>query len=216
MTMPGTLAGVRGSATHRPEAGAALPGAAPLARNTRVPTVLGRGAGVYGLPREAGALVLWTVAVFVALALASYRGDPSGSAVSPPTPPGADWVGVVGALTARGFVSLVGLIAWGLPLELALIGVPLVRGKPSPATPGRIAGDLLLAVVAAALIQVGAPGHTAFGTYSGGGLVGEIFGEARSVALLYGRVLPGGLRVPRADPHQPCCVLVHRLRPREL
>jgi S-DNA-T family DNA segregation ATPase FtsK/SpoIIIE len=148
-----------------------------MARNLRVPTVLGRGAGAYGLPREAGALVLWTVAVFIALALASYRGDPSASVAGPPTPPGADWVGVVGALTARGLVSLVGLIAWGLPLELALIGIPLVRGKPSPATPGRIAGDLLLAVVAAALIQVGAPGHTAFGTHAGGGLVGEIFGE---------------------------------------
>src|SRR5579863_8349263 len=139
MTMPGTLAGVRGSAANRPEVAAALPGAGPLARNTRVPTVLGRGAGAYGLPREAGALVLWTVAVFVALALASYRGDPAGSVASPPTPPGADWVGVVGALVARGVVSLVGLVAWGLPVELALVGIPLVRGKASPATPGRCA-----------------------------------------------------------------------------
>ncbi len=192
MTMPGTLAGVRGSVANRSDAGASLPGAAPIAKNTRVPTVLGRGAGAYGLSREAGALVLWTVAVFIALALASYRGDPTGSAANPPTPPGADWVGVVGALTARGLVSLVGLIAWGLPLELALIGIPLVRGKPSPATPGRIAGDLLMAVVAAALIQVGAPGHTAFGTHSGGGLVGEIFGElGRSLFSTAGSFLVG-------------------------
>ena len=37
---------------------------------------------------------------------------------------------------ARALVSLVGLVAWALPLELMLLGIPLVRGKESPATAG--------------------------------------------------------------------------------
>src|SRR5579859_768606 len=103
----------------------------PMPANTRMPTVLGRGAAAYGRTREVAALILWTLALFFALALASYQGDPSGSAgaAGPATPPGPDWVGPVGALGARGLVSLVGLVSWALPLELMLMGIPLVRGK---------------------------------------------------------------------------------------
>src|SRR5258708_3577721 len=111
-----------------------------LPANTRVATVLGRGAAAFGRSREVAALALWTLALFFALALASYQGDPSGNPLATPTPPGADWVGPVGSIAARGLVSLVGIVAWGLPLELMLLGIPMVRGKESPATPGRIAG----------------------------------------------------------------------------
>jgi S-DNA-T family DNA segregation ATPase FtsK/SpoIIIE len=138
------------------------------------------------------ALVVWTLATFLALALASYRGDPAGVAASAPAMAGADWVGPVGEFCARGLVSLVGLVAWALPLELFLLGVPLVRAKESAATPGRIAGDLLSAVVAAALIQVGGPSRTAFGTHPAGGVVGELFGElARSLFSTAGSFLVG-------------------------
>ncbi len=163
----------------------------PMPANTRIPTVLGRGAAAYGRTREVAALVLWTLALFFALALASYQGDPAGAA-GPATPPGPDWVGPVGAFGARGLVSLVGLVSWALPLELMLMGIPLVRGKESPATAGRIAGDLLLAVVTAALVQVGSPGRTAFGTHPAGGIVGELFGElARSLFSTAGSFLVG-------------------------
>jgi S-DNA-T family DNA segregation ATPase FtsK/SpoIIIE len=163
----------------------------PMPANTRIPTVLGRGAAAYGRTREVAALVLWTLALFFALALASYQGDPGGS-TGPVTPPGPDWVGPVGAFGARGLVSLVGLVSWALPLELMLMGIPLVRGKESPATAGRIAGDLLLAVVTAALVQVGSPGRTAFGTHAAGGIVGELFGEvARSLFSTAGSFLVG-------------------------
>src|SRR3984885_12305437 len=131
--------------------------------NMRTATVLGRGAASYGRGREVGALVLWTVGGFLFLALASY--------------PAPCWVGPVGEVFAGWLVSLVGVVAWALPLELFLLGIPLVRGKESAATPGRVAGDLLMAVVAAALVQVGWPGRTAFGTLAAGGLVGELFGE---------------------------------------
>jgi S-DNA-T family DNA segregation ATPase FtsK/SpoIIIE len=165
---------------------------AGLPPNTRVPTVLGRGASAYGRTREVAALVLWTLALFLALALASYRGDPVEVTLPIPTAPGGDWVGPVGAACARGLVSLVGVVAWGLPLELLLLGVPLVRGKESPATPGRIAGDLLLTVVTAALFQVAGPGKTAFGTFPAGGGVGEVFGElARSLFSTAGSFLVG-------------------------
>ncbi len=154
--------------------------------------MLGRGAAAYGRTREVAALVLWTLALFFALALASYQGDPGGSTVVPATTPGPDWVGPVGALGARGLISLVGVVAWGLPLELMLLGIPLVRGKESPATPGRIAGNLLLAVVTAALVQVGSPGRMAFGTYAAGGIVGELFGElGRSLFSTAGSFLVG-------------------------
>src|ERR1700733_12267572 len=141
-----------------PPAGARAPPS-----NTRTPTVLGHGAAAYGRTREVAALVIWTLSLFLALALASY--------------PESNWVGPVGEVFAGSLASLVGVVAWALPLELFLLGIPLVRGKESAATPGRVAGDLLMAVVAAALVQVGWPGRTAFGTLAAGGLVGELFGE---------------------------------------
>src|SRR5580704_17859466 len=76
------------------------PPPAQLPANTRMPTVLGRGVAAYGRTREVAALVLWTLALFFALALASYQGDPTGSTAATPTSPGADWVGPVGALGA--------------------------------------------------------------------------------------------------------------------
>jgi DNA segregation ATPase FtsK/SpoIIIE, S-DNA-T family len=146
--------------------------------NTRTPTVLGRGAAAYGRTREVAALMVWTLALFLGLALASY--------------PESNWVGPVGEVFAGWLASLVGLVAWALPFELFLLGIPLVRGKESAATPGRIAGDLLMAVVAAALVQVGSPGRTAFGANPAGGLIGELFGElARSLFSTAGSFLVG-------------------------
>ncbi|HEY6458967.1 MAG TPA: DNA translocase FtsK 4TM domain-containing protein, partial [Polyangiaceae bacterium] len=146
--------------------------------NTRTPTVLGRGAAAFGRQREVAALLVWTLAVFLAMALASY--------------PAPNWMGPVGEVFAGWLASLVGLVAWALPLELFLLGIPLVRGKESAATPGRIAGDLLMAVVAAALVQVGSPERTAFGSGPAGGLIGELFGElARSLFSTAGSFLVG-------------------------
>jgi S-DNA-T family DNA segregation ATPase FtsK/SpoIIIE len=163
-----------------------------LPANTRVPTVLGQGAGAYGRRHEVAALVLWTLAIFLTLALASYSGDPGGVASTSPASPGADWVGFAGSAAARGLVTLVGIVAWALPMELALLGIPLIRGKQSPVTPARVAGDLLLAIVAAALVHVGMPARTAFGNHPAGGLVGEVFGElGRSFFSTAGSFLVG-------------------------
>jgi S-DNA-T family DNA segregation ATPase FtsK/SpoIIIE len=160
--------------------------------NVRVPTVLGRGAGNYGRAREVAALLAWTIALFLALALASYRGDPAGAMPLTPMPSGANWVGPVGAFVARGLVSLIGVVSWALPVELLLLGIPVVRGRPHDATPSRIAGDLLLVVVGAALVEVAGPGRVAFGTHPAAGVVGEIFGEiARSLFSTAGSFLVG-------------------------
>ncbi len=149
-----------------------------LLQHPRSPSVLGRGAAVYGRAREVAALGAWTLAVFLILALASF--------------PDRNWVGPVGEACAQGLASLVGIVGWALPLELVLLGIPVIRGKESAATPGRVAGDLLITVVAAALVQVGWPGRAAFGGMAAGGLVGELFGElGRSLFSTAGSFLVG-------------------------
>ncbi len=160
--------------------------------NVRLPTVLGQGAATYPRFREFAALLLWTFALFMALALASFAGDPL--PVEPPLAPmeGANWVGPVGEACAQAIVGLLGLVAWVVPLEGVLLGIPFVRGKKSLATPARLAGDLLIIILTAALVQVAAPGKLAFGHYGASGQVGELFGElARSLFSTAGSFLVG-------------------------
>src|ERR1700722_13256647 len=140
--------------------------------------------------REVAALLLWTAAVFLTLALASYSGAPGVSDGA--TLHGPDWVGPVGAACARWLVTTVGVVGWAFPLEMALLGVPLVRGKPNLATPARLAGDVLIVVIGAALVQIGWPDRHAFGEHGASGMVGELFGElARSLFSTVGSFLVG-------------------------
>ena len=152
--------------------------------------------------REVAALLLWTAALFLILALASYAGDPSLSAEAPldappplarsPHAPRPDWVGPVGASCARGIVTAVGLVAWVLPIEFVLLGIPYLRGRKSLITPARLATDFLVVVIAAAMVQVGWPGKVAFGLHPASGVVGELFGEiARSLFSTIGSFLVG-------------------------
>jgi S-DNA-T family DNA segregation ATPase FtsK/SpoIIIE len=139
---------------------------------------------------------MWTSAIFLALALASYAGEPS-LAPSPNAVPhdpivGENWVGPVGEACARCLVQLVGLASWSIPLELFLLGIPFVRGKENNLTPARLGGDMLLLVLGAALVQVGWPTAVAFGKHPSAGLVGELFGEvARSLFSTVGSFLVG-------------------------
>ncbi len=139
--------------------------------------------------REAIALILWTAALFVSLALWSFAGDP---AATPPTSTGPNWVGPVGEAVARVLVSGIGLTAWALPLEMMFLGIPLVRSKPSVLTPARFAGDMLIVLTTSALIQVGWPTLRAFGAHPAAGLVGELFGElSRSLFSTVGSFIVG-------------------------
>jgi S-DNA-T family DNA segregation ATPase FtsK/SpoIIIE len=164
-----------------------------LPPNTRAPSVLGPQPPTFARGREALALGLWTFAVFLSLALASYAGDPAiplGTDGAPIV--GENWVGPVGAWAARGIVSVVGVAAWVVPVEALLLGIPFVRGKRSNMTPARLAADVLLIVIGAALLQVGGPGKLAFGKHPMGGMVGELFGElARSLFSTAGSFLVG-------------------------
>jgi S-DNA-T family DNA segregation ATPase FtsK/SpoIIIE len=154
------------------------------------------GASEFARGREVAALLLWTAALFAALALGSFAGDPNvaleDASGSLPAITWANWVGPVGCACARGLVTAIGIIAWIVPVELALLGVPFVRGRRSLATPARLASDLLMVLLAAALVQVGWPGKTAFGLYPASGAVGELFGEiARSLFSTIGSFLVG-------------------------
>jgi S-DNA-T family DNA segregation ATPase FtsK/SpoIIIE len=162
--------------------------------NTRLPNVLGVQPQTFARGREVAALLLWTFAVFLSLALASYAGDASAPPITdgPPQILGENWVGPVGAAVAKAFVTLVGVAAWVVPVEALLLGIPYVRGRKTNATPARLAGDLLMVVIGAALVQVGGPGKMAFGHHPAGGMIGELFGElARSLFSTVGSFLVG-------------------------
>jgi S-DNA-T family DNA segregation ATPase FtsK/SpoIIIE len=126
----------------------------------------------HGRLPEAAALLLFFGAAFLALSLASYRIDPFD-----PSQGGSDLAGATGALIAGVLVQGFGVVAWLLPLDLALLGAPLFRGRIPSNLGYRIAADVLVGVVLAALVQVAAPELTAFGAVSAAGNVGMLFGE---------------------------------------
>src|SRR5271155_1913063 len=91
-------------------------GRVPLPSNTRTHGPQARG-------REVAALLLWTAAVFLGLALGSYIGSPGNEGAGVvPLSLGQNWVGPVGEACARGLVTLLGVVAWAMPLEMMLIG----------------------------------------------------------------------------------------------
>jgi S-DNA-T family DNA segregation ATPase FtsK/SpoIIIE len=124
-----------------------------------------------GRLREAAALLLVAGGLFLVLALLSCQ-------VTPGSTDGAtSWVGPTGGYIAHFLAQGFGVAAWLAPLELSLIAIPLFRGRPMGDLWLRIAGDLTLAVVAAALAQVAAAGAVVFGHAPVGGNVGLLFGE---------------------------------------
>jgi DNA segregation ATPase FtsK/SpoIIIE, S-DNA-T family len=182
------VGGAEAESVFLPRGGRALP------PNTRAPTVLGAQPQTFARGREVAALLLWTLAVFFALALASFAGEPAPAQgqLDTATITGENWVGPVGAVVARSAVSLVGVMSWVVPFEALLLGIPFVTGRKSRATAARMAGDILLVVIGASLVQVGWPLQVAFGRFPAGGLVGELFGEiARSLFSTVGSFLVG-------------------------
>ncbi|MCA9626530.1 MAG: DNA translocase FtsK [Myxococcales bacterium] len=122
--------------------------------------------------REAAALLLFAIAVFLCLALASHRADPQDPALQ-----GSDWMGPVGAFVASILVRAFGLVAWFAPIELALLSAPLFTKRANRANALRLAGDLVVAIILSSLVQVVAPELLAFGRSPAAGNVGLLFGE---------------------------------------
>lgn len=131
-----------------------------------------KGQQFHGRLLEAGALLLFFAAAFLALSLASYRIDPFD-----PTQGGSNLAGATGAAIAATLVQGFGVVAWLLPLDLALLGAPLFRARVPDNLGYRIAADVLVGVVLSALVQVSAPELTSFGSASAAGNVGMLFGE---------------------------------------
>ncbi|MGE0324506.1 MAG: DNA translocase FtsK 4TM domain-containing protein [Polyangiaceae bacterium] len=141
--------------------------------------------------REAAALLLFAIAVFLCLALASLRTDPMDPALE-----GADWMGPVGAFVAGILVRAFGLVAWFAPIELALLSAPLFTKRANRANALRLAGDLVVAIILSSLVQVVAPELLAFGRAPAAGNVGLLFGELmRAMFSTLGSFLVGSTAV---------------------
>ena len=121
---------------------------------------------------EAWALILFAASMFLVLALATVQFHPEDPSVA-----GADWMGAVGASIALVMAQGFGAAAWWVPLELLLIGAPLLRGRRPEVVGLRVAGDLLVLVLVSSLLQVSAPEWEVFGSARAGGNVGLFFGE---------------------------------------
>jgi len=154
----------------------------------------------HGRWREASALLLFAGSLFLILALASFE-----TSLNDPSVHGDDWVGLIGRAVAQILVQGFGVAAWLFPIELALLGLPLIRGN-LPETLGlRIAGDLIVAIVVSALLQVALPDALAFGEANFGGNVGLLFGEMMREAFstvgsfLVGPTVVGLILIGRAD-----------------
>ncbi len=146
------------------------------------------GAPLVGRGREAAALVLFAVALYLSLALLSLEVDPHD-----PTVVGPNWVGPVGAAVSEAFARGFGAVAWALPLELVVVAAPLFRRLPARVSGLRIAGNLVVAIVLAALVHVASPRGLVFGRIPAGGNVGLLFGELfQALFSTLGSFLVGG------------------------
>ena len=122
--------------------------------------------------REAAALVLFALSLFLALSLSSFRFDPQDPGLS-----GSDWMGPVGGAVAHFLAQGFGLVAWLVPLELSVVGAPLIRGRPTASVAERVVGDIVVGIIVASLVHIAAPELPVFGRGPAGGNVGLLFGE---------------------------------------
>ncbi|RYE94119.1 MAG: hypothetical protein EOO75_02805, partial [Myxococcales bacterium] len=185
-------------APRRPEAAATgLAGPSPAAPNARqvrpaaavtaAPASRRISASAFARGREAAALLLFVSSVFLSLALASYAHSPIDPALE-----GSNWVGPVGAGAASFLIGTIGITAWTVPVELLMLTWPLLKNRSSAATLARLAGDFLVVIIVAALVQVALPGSTINGAMPAAGSVGELFGELmRSLFSTIGSFLIG-------------------------
>ncbi len=122
--------------------------------------------------REAAALLLIATGLYCGLAIASYEADPLR-----PNVVGENWVGPVGEVCARILVELIGIVAWLIPIELMFVARPLLFDKKMKLSLARLSGDIVIAIVCAALAHIAFPRVAAFGNMPLAGVIGDLFGE---------------------------------------
>lgn len=138
----------------------------------------GSGAAIregHSFAREAAAIVLFAGSLYTSLALLSFACDPARPHVQ-----GANWVGPVGAALAELVVTAVGAVSWFLPLELVLVGLPLLKkgsGETQRRLSLRILGDIGVGTLGASLLHIALTGRTIHGAMPIGGTIGELAGE---------------------------------------
>jgi len=86
-------------------------------------------------------------------------------------------MGAVGEAVASLLVLGFGAAAWWLPAELLMMGAPLLRGRRPDMVGLRLAGDVVILLLIASLIQVATPELLVFGQCGASGNVGLLFGE---------------------------------------
>src|SRR5687767_11905495 len=99
----------------------------------------------YRAGREAAAVLLLAAACYLALALATLEmGAPELAGVE--LERGGNWMGPVGTWIAEVLAGSFGVVAWLLPLELALIAAPLLQHRELQPLGIRLSGDLALGI----------------------------------------------------------------------
>jgi S-DNA-T family DNA segregation ATPase FtsK/SpoIIIE len=135
--------------------------------------------------REFAGLLLLALGLFLLLGLVTFQRDPLD-----PTVVGANWVGPVGEAACGWIVQGFGLVALLAPIELAVVGLKLLRSRDVGTIGFRLAADLSLGIVLSAVAQILFPESTSFGSMRLAGNVGWLFGElSRSLFSSIGTLL---------------------------
>ncbi len=145
------------------------------------------GAAAKSIGQEAAALLLVAAAAYLALALGSLElGTEQVQSGE------GNWVGPVGTGLAQLLVSGFGVVAWLLPVEMMLVAAPLFRRRQLQPLGLRLSGDLVMAILVAALTHVALPDFSYEAELPLGGHVGLFFGEIlRSLFSTIGSFLIG-------------------------
>ena len=120
-------------------------------------------------------------------------------------------MGPVGASFAHGAVGLLGLVAWGVPIELALFAAPLLRRRASIANVARLAGDVLVACIVSALLHIALTASHRVRSDAHRRDVRRAFRRGAAFALLDRRLVHHRPHRDRPDSDWPRFFLVHRL-----
>ncbi len=101
-------------------------------------------------------------------------------------------IGFLGQSIASVLASALGVAAWFVPLELALLTARLFRRSRSPLGLARVASTVVVVLIGCAMVHLAMPDEEVMGGHLPGGLLGEVLGEVmRSLFGLVGAFVVG-------------------------